>query len=636
MLERPMSETPSSSGAARAEVARTPEIRETPDHRTKVVGALNRTLDRAQKERDEVMGRVLSSGSGAVTPEEVEIVLGYQYASEAVKKLAGGRDRLDYDVERDTFKVPVRDRETGQEYERGEGIPIGYLERFLDREARRLRGERFDARFAYKDEEANALDREASEVFADLLTLQGSSRATKWSFYRDYYDEGVPHDLLYNHPSSPGSILPLEVLQSNREETEAWLRSQNPEIARLGGENPEQNMAEAMRDIGYVRRELELPEKGVPDPMDKYKVPVVSPPESIEASEVIEESPSEAAEIVTDVGRVKERDDSGRDILGTALDKIGSGRERVRRFVGGLSKPGLRRALLIVGNLVGGAGLVAGVGMLVDQQLKASPAREYDYGNAGAKVGTVNPTQRQEPVWESSSVPQGLVSSEVGFKSPVETVGSSGPHRQVEVDIPGKGKETLNIRILNGTEPEIFNVKAAERQGMPIPISGSEVRRAIENPDADDETSRLIRSYLDEDTTRLVNSLPEARYLFLTKGPQGEKIKEGFGSFLGLNDARVMEAEMQKRFDMRSPEDLSKLEGLRKTPEYKQAQRVIIADRLLRSVPGYGGGQNADHPGVVGFLSNGTEITDIIVTAPSNDPYVTRDVSSIIRNRGKP
>lgn len=222
--------------------------------------------------------------------------------------------------------------------------------------------------------------------------------------------------------------------------------------------------------------------------------------------------------------------------------------------------------------------------------------------------------------------------------SPPEVVRAQGPYKTVEVDIPGKGKETLNVRVLRGDEPDIFNVPAAPKspetnQPAPVAISGAEVRRVIENPQADDDTARMIRSYLDEDTIRLVNSLPESRYLFLTKGPQGETIKEGFGSLKGLFDARWAEVALGRSFQMRSPNDLGSLKELKDSPEYKKAWRAIVADRLLRSVPGYQGFNNADHPGVVGLLSDGKEITDIIVKAPDNGAYRTRDVASLQTRR---
>lgn len=738
MLERDMSETPPPPGAARVEAGRTPETREAPDYRTNVVNALNRTLDRAQKKRDEIVTRVTSTGDGRVDNDEVEVVLGYQYAAGAVEKLTDGRDRLDYEVERDTFKVPVQDRETRQWYERDEGVPIGYLERFLTREYYRLAGERYDLRMTGREEEADALDREATEVFNDRSTLQLSSRNTGFSFYRDYYAEGVPHDLLYHHPSSPDSLLPLGVLQSNREETEAWLRSQNSELARLRSESPEQNMAEAMRDIGDVRRELEIPQKGIPDPMDKYRIGVF-PTASVATADLtagksveVEEEKGKAPEVPEEVAaenstpgtsmavreseteesageraipvypiswhpgpkrrsedrseaesgtpiavseedsrsfaegsrgrfgilydRVMDTDVTGeghkvKDIIDDVKYKVigatkfgGGLKDRIKKWIAGPPMSPSRRNFL--------KGIVTvGAAVVVEETIRRNlpdlgMGQGVGVGEGSGTSGSLTPGPDRNRVGDVPEVALGTPTATPppeALKPPVppETVRIQGPYKTVEVDIPGKGKEKLQVRMLTGDEPEIFNVPPRSitpetNQPVPVAISGAEVKRAIENPNADDETARMIRSYLDDDTIRLVNSLPESRYLFLTKGPQGEAIKEGFGSFRGLNDARVTETEIQKPFNMRSPEDLSKLKELKGTPEYEKAWRVIVADRLLRSGQGYPPYNNADNPGVVGFLSNGREITDIIVTAPNNGPYLTRDVSSLIRNRARP
>lgn len=332
-----------------------------------------------------------------------------------------------------------------------------------------------------------------------------------------------------------------------------------------------------------------------------------------------------SARDVTEKLKKERRDDPGRDILEAALAKMGSGRARIKSFVGKLPKPGLKKALTWLGVAAGAAGV-----MLAQDNNRDVSMNTTGIGTGLSPVEGLAKPATGSPVWEPESIPPGLTVSE-SARPNVEKGNNSG-YKRVEVEIPGQGKRNIDVKILTGNEDYIFNVPASgqtpENRPSPVTVSGAEVRRTLENPQANDETAKMIRSYLDEETIKLVKSLPENRYLFATRGPQGELLKEDYASIKGAFDAKWAETALGRPFDMRSIEDLAKLQEAKNTPEYKRAWKVTVADRLLRSL------DPLDF-GITGFLTDGREFTDLVVSTPSNHGYKSRDVSSLYKG-GQP
>lgn len=323
-----MAETPPPPGAARLEAARTPEIREAPDHKTKVVDALNRTLDRAGKSNDELWGKVKSEGTGFITDDERDIMLGVQYAEGAISILTGGARRLNNDITETTIPVEVHDQETKQQYTRNEGIPIGYLLRFLQKEEKRAFHQMFEGG-------GEAARQEYRELWTDASILRNSARKTEYSFTSDYFGDILPEDIKTAAFKSPNIN---DHLMEKRVNEEAYLRSANPVIAEIGGETPEENYMRAHDDIADIRYELIIPEKGVPDPLDIYRATL--PPRSqvagtFDRSEVAPSTDSEASDaaigtgvarvlpswVATDDGRERPRDRYGALIPPAAASK---------------------------------------------------------------------------------------------------------------------------------------------------------------------------------------------------------------------------------------------------------------------------------------------------------------------------
>lgn len=587
-----MSETPLPPGVPKAEASRIPETREATNPRERVIGAFNRTMDRMQQERDAILGRVRAEGPGFLTDHDRVVVLGYQYAENGAKQLTHGKDRLDDHVEGDKFPVMVQDRTTGQSYSREEGIPVGGLIKYLDGEDKRLKDLREQAMADRRFDDAKDFSEEMYKIWEDRSVLKSNLLHTDIALWSDTYNKNISADVKTAASLNTDGNL-INYYQRNRVGTEAYLRSENPLIKELGGESQDENWVRAEQDILKDRRELEIPAKGVKNPDQPRR----SEPETEEKSGgVIIEG-------------------KARETIEAALEKIGSGRERIKRFVSGLPRPGLKAAL----TLLGVAGVVA-AGYL---------GRDRDALPFDQAARVTQPPERGVAMPESTGPSVGLAPQETQ-RSEIVAV-SAGLKRSVEVDIPGRGKETLNVRILTGNEPDIFNVPAtapatpdSSKPGQPA-ISSADVRRVIENPPADDETAKLIRSYLDEDTFKLLRGLRTKEAYFRTKGPEGEKIKPDYASLKGWFDADWTTTALERPFQMRSTKDLGNLEQLKKDPAYNQAWRLTVANQLL---------QNAHYsPDIIGFLVTGQEIVDVVVKANNHLRHEVLNTSSLQKNR---
>lgn len=625
MLERGMSESPPPR-PSRVEVSSTPEVRAN-DPRTQVIGAFNRTMDRIILERDRILNKIRSEGSGFLTDHDRMIVLATQYAEEGAKRLSGGSTRLNDETADDKFEVEVEDRATGQKYTRKEGIPVGGLIKYLDGEENRLQELRRQAISEKKFDVASGFLDEMEQVRDDRRSLRHNSEKTDLYMWRDYFNPKISDDIkkaesLYtDERSGKAGLVVDEYYTKNRVGTEAYLRSKNPQIQEMGGESQDENWIRAEQDILNDRRELEIPARST-EPSDSEPLAIesfvepekpdivrVTVPSTVLAPVASSSPKGEATEVP--VG------DRARDVLRTALGKIGSGKDRIRRFVEGLPRSDLRRVLTRLGLA---AGAIA-VGYLARDE-KTLPL------DLAARV--TEPPERGVAMPESTGPSVGLAPQETQRSKTVEV--AAGLKRRVEVDVPGKGKETLNVRILTGNEPDIFNVPAApatpdNSQPPQTAISGADIKRVMENPQADDETAKMIRSYFNEETMANIRILKEEYAQFPTKGPDGEKIKPGYASLEGWYQAQLFKIITGKNFNMYSPEDKEKLEKITTnlTP-YEKNWNIFVAYQLLHV---------SENKEVTGFLVKSDQIagrqkiTDVIVLA--GNPELTKAVVPAIQ-----
>lgn len=444
------------------------------------------------------------------------------------------------------------------------------------------------------------------------MALMGNSRPTEITTWWDYFSEGMPREVQQEAVKSTSAP---NYFATNRVGTEAYLRSGNPVIAELGGESQDENWIKAEKDILEDRRELEIPAKDI-----RYSTIVEDeiPPTRVTALAVPEPEEERGGVII---------EGKARETIKAALGKIGSGRERIRRFVGGLSRPGLRRTLTWLG-LAAGALVVGYLGRDGDALSLDQAARVTEPPERGVVMPEIN----KEVPWDPRSVPTlGLAIPEARSSGSVEV--AAGPNKPIKVDIPGRGEEVLNVRILTGNEPDIFNVPASPiipdtSQAAQTGVSSADVRRVVENPQADDETAKMIRSYLNEETLAILSTLKQGHAYFPTKGPEGEKLKPPYASLKGWWEAKLVETVLGEKFDMTSPEHIEKLELFKKSPEYQKNWKAFVADQLLQTL-------EKRNKNLVGFLAERDEagtanITDIIVLADNrNANYIVYSAQRI-------